>query len=195
MTTGLMNPFIHSYIGEYAPNGVSPVISPLAFIAPGAAVVGDVQIGADSGIWFGCSMRGDVNIIRIGERTNIQDGTVIHVTRKTGPTHIGSNVTVGHSALLHACTVEDGSFIGMRATLMDGVVVESGGWVAAGALVTPGKHIPSGEIWAGNPAKFFRKLTPEEIAFIPVSANNYVLHAREYLAMNLSYSQRSADVR
>jgi len=179
-------PIIHAYQGEYAPSGVSPVISPKAFIAPGAAVVGDVHIGEDTGIWYGVSMRGDVNIIRIGSRTNIQDGTVIHVTRKTGPTHIGNNVTVGHSALLHACTIEDNSFIGMRATLMDGVVVESGGWVAAGALVTPGKRIPKGEIWAGNPAKFFRKLTQEEIDFIPVSANNYVLHAREYLAMRLS---------
>lgn len=179
----MSKPIILPYKGEYNEKGVSPTISPLAFIAPGAAVVGDVHIGADSGIWFGCAMRGDVNIIRIGERTNVQDGTVIHVTRKTGPTHIGNNVTIGHSALIHACTIEDNSFIGMRATLMDGVVVESGGWVAAGALVTPGKRIPKGEIWAGNPAKFFRKLTQEEIDFIPVSAENYVKHAREYLAL------------
>ena len=149
-----MNPLILPYRGEFAPNGVVPMISPTAFIAPGAVVIGDVEIGADTGFWFGCVARGDVNIIRIGERTNIQDGTVIHVTRHTGPTHIGN-----------------------------GVIVEKGGWVAAGALVTPGKRIPSGEIWAGNPAKFFRKMTPEEIDFIPVSAANYVKHAREYLAM------------
>lgn len=176
------SPIILPYKGEYHPNGIAPTISPQAFIAPGAAVIGDVQIGADTGVWFGCVIRGDVNSIRIGARTNIQDGTVIHVTRKTGPTTIGSDVTIGHSVLLHACTIEDFAFIGMHATLMDGVVVESGGWVAAGALVTPGKRIPKGQIWAGNPAKYFRDLTPEETAFIPVSAQNYVAHAREYLA-------------
>lgn len=181
-----MTPIILPYKGEYAPSGVSPKIHPKAFIAPGAAIIGDVEIGEDSALWFGCVARGDVNIIRIGARTNVQDGTVIHVTRKTGPTHIGNNVTIGHSVLLHACTIEDSSFIGMRATLMDGVVVESGGWVAAGALVTPGKRIPKGQIWAGNPARYFRDLTPEEVAFIPVSAENYVKHAREYLAMGFS---------
>ncbi len=103
-----------------------------------------MQIGDEVGVWFGCVIRGDVNIVRIGKRTNIQDGTVIHVTRETGPTHIGSGVTIGHSVLLHACTLEDDSFIGMHATVMDGAVVESGAMVAAGALVTPGKRIPKG---------------------------------------------------
>src|SRR5262245_17974169 len=172
-----MSPLILPYRGEFAPNGVAPTISPLAFIAPGAVVIGDVEIGAGSGFWFGCIARGDVNIIRIGERTNIQDGTVVHVTRRTGPTHVGNGVTVGHGCILHACVVEDDSFIGMRATLMDGVVVERGGWVAAGALVTQNKRVPSGEIWAGNPARFFRKLTEEERDFIPISADNYVNHA------------------
>jgi carbonic anhydrase/acetyltransferase-like protein (isoleucine patch superfamily) len=176
-------PLILPYRGEYSPKGILPTISPQAFIAPGAAVIGDVEIGADSGVWFGCVIRGDVNIIRIGSRTNIQDGTVIHVTRETGPTHIGSNVTIGHSVLLHACTLEDDSFVGMHATVMDGAVVESGAMVAAGALVTPGKRIPKGQIWAGNPAKFFRVLTKEEQEFIPISADNYVKHAREYLAI------------
>ena len=178
-----VSPIIIHYYGEYAPEGQFPRISQNAFIAPGAAVIGDVEIGEDSGIWFGCVVRGDVNYIRIGSRTNIQDGTVIHVTRRTGPTIIGSNVTIGHSALLHACTVEDGAFIGMRATLMDGVVVESGAQVAAGALVTPNKRIPKGQLWAGSPAKYFRDLTEQEQAFIPISAENYVKHAREYLAM------------
>jgi len=180
-----MTSILLPYRGEFSPGGVSPRISEKAFIAPGAAVIGDVEIGEDSGVWFGCVIRGDVNIVRIGKRTNIQDGTVIHVTRHTGPTHIGSGVTIGHSALIHAATLEDNCFIGMRATLMDGVVVESGAQVAAGALVTPGKRIPSGQIWAGSPAKFFRQLNKEEQEFIAISAENYVKHAREYLAMNL----------
>src|SRR4051812_3976584 len=104
-------PYILPYRGEYNPQGVVPTISELAFIAPGAAVIGDVHIGADTGVWFGCTIRGDVNSIRIGERTNIQDGTVIHVTRHTGPTRIGSNVTIGHGAVLHACTLEDSCFV------------------------------------------------------------------------------------
>ena len=181
----MTKPIILPYKGEYHPQGISPRISPQAFIAPGAAVIGDVEIGEDSAVWFGCVVRGDVNRVRIGSRTNIQDGTVIHVTRKTGPTIIGSNITIGHAVLLHACTLEDACFIGMRATIMDGAVVESGGWLAAGALLTPGKRVPKGQIWAGNPARFFRELTEEEQAFIPVSAENYVRHAREYLAMGL----------
>lgn len=176
-------PYILPYKGEYNPKGVVPTISPKAFIAPGAAVIGDVEVGEDTGVWFGCVIRGDVNIIRIGNRTNIQDGTVIHVTRKTGPTIIGSGITIGHSVLLHACTLEDNCFVGMRATVMDGAVVESGAMVAAGALVTPGKRVPAGQLWAGSPAKYFRDLTPEEIAFFRESADNYVAHAREYLAL------------
>lgn len=174
------SPIILSYRGEFYPEGVSPRIDPAAFVAPGAAVIGDVEIGADAGVWFSCAVRGDVNKIRIGERTNVQDGTVIHVTRYTGPTIIGANVTIGHAVLLHACTIEDEAFIGMRATLMDGVVVEKGAWVAAGALVTPNKRIPAGELWVGSPAKFFRKMTPHEQAFISQSAQNYVDLANEY---------------
>jgi carbonic anhydrase/acetyltransferase-like protein (isoleucine patch superfamily) len=178
-------PLILPYRGEFNPKGISPTISPKAFIAPGAAVIGDVEIGEDTGVWFGCVIRGDVHTVRIGKRTNIQDGTVIHVTRHTGPTSIGSGVTIGHSVLLHACTLEDDCFIGMHATVMDGAVVESGGWVAAGALVTPGKRVLKGQIWAGNPAKYFRDLTNKEQEFIPVSAENYVQHAREYIALKL----------
>lgn len=180
----MTKPLILPYRGEFNTAGVSPTIHPEAFIAPGAAVIGDVHIGAGTGVWFGCVIRGDVAPIRIGSRTNIQDGTVIHVTRRTGPTTIGSGVTIGHSVLLHACTLEDNCFVGMRATIMDGAVVESGGWVAAGALVTPGKRIPKGQIWAGNPAKLFRYLTEEEQAFIAISAGDYAKHAEEYLALN-----------
>lgn len=169
-----MSPIILPY------KGIMPTIHPDAFIAPGAVVIGDVHIGAKSNVWFGCVIRGDVNTIRIGERTNIQDGTVVHVTRITGPTTIGSGITIGHSALLHACTLEDDCFIGMHATAMDGSVVEKGGMLAAGALLTPHKRVPSGQLWAGSPAKYFRDLNPEEQAFIPVSSNNYVELAQEY---------------
>jgi carbonic anhydrase/acetyltransferase-like protein (isoleucine patch superfamily) len=160
--------------------GIIPTIHPDAWIAPGAVVVGDVHIGAFSNVWFGCVIRGDVNTIRIGERTNIQDGTVIHVTRKTGPTIIGSGITIGHQALIHAATLEDECFIGMGATIMDLARVESGAFVAAGALVTPKKQVKSGEVWAGNPAKLLRPVSAEEAAFIPVSAQNYVELAQEY---------------
>lgn len=166
----------------YDYKGVMPTIAEDAFVAPSADIIGDVEIGSGSGIWFGCVVRGDVQSIRIGSRTNIQDGTIIHVTRVTGPTTIGNGVTIGHQCLLHACTLEDSCFIGMGATVMDGVVVESGAMVAAGALVTPGKRVKSGEIWAGNPAKFFRELTQEEKDYIAISENNYAIHAVEYLA-------------
>ncbi len=159
---------------------IFPLIAPDVFVAEGAVVIGDVHIGSESNVWFGCVIRGDVNTIRIGERTNIQDGTVIHVTRQTGPTTIGSGITIGHSALLHACTLEDNCFIGMHATVMDGAVVESGAWVAASALVTPGKCILKGQIWAGNPARYLRDVTPAEAAFIAVSSRNYVELAKEY---------------
>jgi carbonic anhydrase/acetyltransferase-like protein (isoleucine patch superfamily) len=160
--------------------GVMPTIHPTAFIAPNAVIIGDVHIGAESNIWFGCVIRGDVNHIRIGERTNIQDGTIIHVTRKTGPTLIGSGITIGHLALLHACTLEDECFIGMGAKVLDDVVVESHSMVAAGALVTPKKRVLKGQLWAGNPAKYMRDLTEKDLAFFPVSAENYVQLAAEY---------------
>ena len=160
--------------------GIFPNIDPAAYIAPGVVVIGDVHIGAETNVWPGCVIRGDVNFIRIGARTNIQDGTIIHVTRKTGPTFIGSGITIGHKALLHACRLEDGSFIGMGATGIDGAVGESGAFVAAGAVGTPNKRVPTGQMWAGNPAKYFRELKPEEIAYIPESASHYVELAKEY---------------
>lgn len=161
---------------------ISPTIHSSVFLAENAVVIGDVHIGEKSNIWYNVVIRGDVNHIRIGARTNIQDGTIVHVTRKTGPTAIGSGVTIGHLALLHACTLEDDCFVGMQATVMDGVVVESGAMVAAGAVVTPGKRVPKGQIWAGNPAKYFRDLKPQEAAFIAISAQNYVELGREYKA-------------
>jgi carbonic anhydrase/acetyltransferase-like protein (isoleucine patch superfamily) len=186
-----MKPIIEPYQGEFSALLVYPRIAASAFIASGAAVIGDVIIGEDSSIWYGCTVRGDVNVIRIGDRTNIQDGTVIHVTRHTGPTTIGSDVTIGHAALLHACMLEDRCFIGMRATIMDDVVVESGAMVAAGALVTPNKRVPKGELWAGSPARKMRDLTEAEVAHITESADNYARLTSEYKA--LEKKSRQAD--
>jgi carbonic anhydrase/acetyltransferase-like protein (isoleucine patch superfamily) len=162
--------------------GVYPTIHPTAFIAPGVVVIGDVEIGEEANIWFGCVIRGDVHSIRIGARTNVQDNTVIHVTRGTGPTRIGAGITIGHHAVLHACTLEDGCFVGMGAVVLDDAVVETGGMLAAGALLAPRKRVKPGELWAGNPAKLFRPMSEAEQAFIPVSAQNYVDLAAEYRA-------------
>jgi len=161
--------------------GVRPTIAADAFIAPTATVIGDVVIGAETGIWFNCVIRGDVHEIRIGSRTNIQDGSIVHVTGGKFGTYIGSDITIGHGAVIHACTLEDGCFIGMGAVLLDGVVVESGAMVAAGAVVTPGKRVKRGELWGGNPAKLLRPLSEGDIAFFPKSAATYVGLARQYL--------------
>jgi gamma-carbonic anhydrase len=161
--------------------GTSPTIAPDVFIAPTAVVIGDTVIGAGTSVWFNCVIRGDVHEIRIGERTNIQDGTVIHVTGGKLGTYIGSDITIGHGAILHACTLEDASFVGMGAVILDGAVVESGAMVAAGAVVTPGKRVKAGELWGGNPAKLLRRLSDEEIAFFPVSAEKYVELAAKYV--------------
>ena len=177
-------------------HGVMPKIHPTAFVAPGAVIIGDVEIGAESSVWFGCVVRGDVNQIRIGARSNIQDGTIIHVasgdqparlganlavapqdaTRdwKGYPTLIGDGVTVGHMALLHACVVENGGFVGMKSAVMDGAVIEGSGMLAAGAVLTPGKRILSGQLWAGTPAKFWRDLSPEDISQFDLRAQQYV---------------------
>jgi carbonic anhydrase/acetyltransferase-like protein (isoleucine patch superfamily) len=163
---------------------MSPKIAPDAFIAQNAVVTGNVVIGAQSSVWYGCVLRGDVHEIRIGERTNIQDGTIVHVTRERFGCTIGSDITIGHGAILHGCTLKDGCFIGMRATVMDGAVVESGAMVAAGALVAPGKVVKSGELWAGSPARFMRKLTEEDLAFFPVSAAHYAQLAWDYIVEN-----------
>lgn len=160
---------------------ILPTLGRDVFVAPTASVIGDVVIGDESNIWFGVTIRGDVHEIRIGKRTNIQDGSVIHVTRHVSGTYIGDGVTVGHMALLHACTVGNNAFIGMGAIVLDEAVVEDGAMLAAGAMLTPGKRVPSGELWAGRPAKFMRKLTPEDLSFFPVSADNYVRLAKDYL--------------
>jgi len=161
--------------------GKTPKLGEAVFVAPTASIIGDVEIGAETNIWFGVTIRGDVNTVRIGSRTNIQDGTVCHVTRGTGPLKIGNDVTIGHSAVIHACTIEDGAFVGMGAIIMDGAVVQTGGMVAAGALLSPNKVVKTGEVYAGVPAKFFRLMTEDEIKYIPWSATHYVTLAKDYL--------------
>ncbi len=157
--------------------GKSPKIHSTAFIAPNAALIGDVTIGARSSIWYGCVLRGDENSISIGHHTNLQDGTIVHIDSRSYPTVIGSNVTIGHLCLIHAATLEDGCFIGMRAVVMDGAVIESGAMVAAGALVTPGKRVKSGQLWAGSPARRLRDLSPEDQVEMALAAQSYVKFA------------------
>ncbi|GLU13748.1 hypothetical protein SLE2022_303630 [Rubroshorea leprosula] len=167
----------------------TPVVDKEAFVAPSASLIGDVQVGRGSSIWYGCVLRGDVNSITIGSGTNIQDNSLVHVAKsnlsgKVLPAIIGDNVTVGHSAVLHGCTVEDEAFVGMAATLLDGVYVEKHAMVAAGALVRQNTRIPCGEVWGGSPARFLRKLTEEEMAFISQSAINYSSLAQVHAAEN-----------
>lgn len=166
---------IHSYRSK------KPHCAKTAFIAEDAVLVGNVAVGPESSIWYGCVLRGDVNDIKIGARTNIQDGTVIHVSSFGQGTYVGDDVTVGHMALLHACTVEAGAFIGMRATVMDDAKVERGAMVAAGALVTPGKIVPAGQLWGGSPARYMRDLTDDDRKKIAWSAAHYVRLSRDYL--------------
>jgi len=163
-------------------NGKWPKIHPTAYIAPGAVLVGGVEIAEDVGIWFGCVLRGDVNDIRIGPRTNIQDGTVIHVATHGQGTYVGADVTVGHMALLHACTVKDGGFVGMKACVMDGARISARGMIAAGGLLTPGKIVPSGELWGGSPARFIRALGEKDFKVMEWSAPHYVETTKAYLA-------------
>jgi carbonic anhydrase/acetyltransferase-like protein (isoleucine patch superfamily) len=157
-----------------------PRVDPAAWVAPTAAVVGDVTLAAGANIWFGCTLRGDVSFITVGENSNVQDGTVVHVSTGKPGTRIGANVTIGHMALIHACVLEDGCFVGMKACISDGAVVESGAMVAAGALVTPGKRVKTGQLWAGTPARFVRELTDAERAYIAEVPLRYVAYAEEY---------------
>ncbi len=173
--------------------GKMPTIHDGAFIAPNAVIIGDVEIGAGSGIWFNCVVRGDMNEIRIGANTNIQDGTIIHVDSRTYGTRIGDNITVGHMCLLHACTLEDGCMVGMQATVMDGAVVESGALVAAGALVTPGKRVGAGEVWAGSPARYLRNIGDRDKDMLEYIWPGYVDLAEDYIraGQDLRQSRRN----
>jgi len=161
-------------------NGIAPQIDPSVFLAPSACVIGDVQIGEKSSLWFNVLVRGDVNYIRIGKRTNIQDGTVIHVTHKTHPTVIGDDVSVGHSVTLHGCNVHDRCLIGIGAIILDGVEVGESSMVAAGSLLTPGTKIPPRSLVMGSPARVRKELTDAECADFHSIAERYIQYQDDY---------------
>lgn len=169
--------------------GILPTLGARCYVDPAASLIGDAVLDDDVSLWPGVVVRGDVNFIRIGARTNIQDGTVVHVSHD-GPhaklggfaTVIGADVTIGHKAIIHACRIEDAVLIGMGAIVLDGAVVRKHGFVGAGALVAPGKEVGEGELWLGNPAKKVRMLSDAEIEALYYSAQHYVKLKDEYLA-------------
>jgi len=174
-----LRPFLHHH----------PRVGLRTWIDPAATVIGDVEIGDDASIWPGAVVRGDVNAIRIGARSNLQDLCVVHVTHDGPhgppggvPTLIGSDVTIGHGAIVHACTIGDACLIGMGAIVLDGAVVEREAFVGAGALVPPGKIVRQGELWVGNPARCVRRLSNDEIARLYYSAEHYVRLKDRYLS-------------
>ena len=158
-----------------------PRLGTRVFIADNAAVIGDVELGDDCSIWFGTTVRGDVNAIRIGRNTNVQDNCTIHVTHLDWPTTIGDNVTIGHGAIVHGCTVHDGALIGMGSRVLDGAVVGESAMVGAGALVPPGMHVPPRTLVVGVPARVKRPLTDDELAHLERSWKNYVGYKEKYL--------------
>ena len=179
--------------------GRSPQIHPTAFIAPNAVIIGDVRIGPHASIWYNCVLRADLGRIVVGANSNIQDGTIIHTEgpsdRQKREGHevevldviIGENALIGHQAMLHGCTVEDRGFVGMSAVIMDKARVCSEGMLGAGAMLTPGKILPSGELWAGRPAKLMRSLGEAERAGMTEGVEHYLelaIHHREALAQN-----------
>jgi carbonic anhydrase/acetyltransferase-like protein (isoleucine patch superfamily) len=165
---------IHPFGSEW------PRIADDVFVAAGARIIGRVTIGAGSSIWFNCVLRGDVGRITVGQRSNIQDGTIVHVTGGRFDTHIGDDVLIGHGCIIHGCRIESHAFIGMGAVVLDGAVVEGDAMLAAGALLTPGKTVKSGELWAGRPAKHLRTLSLEEIAGNRAGAAGYARLAQIY---------------
>jgi len=161
---------------------ILPSIDESVFIAPSADIIGDVIVGENSSVWFNCTVRGDVNEIRIGQGSNIQDNSVIHVAELGQGTYIGDNVTIGHMVLLHACTIQDNAMVGNQACVMDNAKIETGGFLAAGALLTPGKTVKTGEVWAGSPAKKMRDINEKDLEFIKVNGQRYQRLAQLYLS-------------
>jgi carbonic anhydrase/acetyltransferase-like protein (isoleucine patch superfamily) len=159
-------------------NGLSPVFGEGVYLAENATVVGDVVMGENCSVWFNAVVRGDVHFIKVGNKVNIQDGAVIHCTYKKYPTTIGNNVSIGHNALVHGCTIKDNVLVGMGSIVMDNVVVESNTIIAAGAVVLEGSKLDSGSIYAGIPAKKVKSLSEEQTArLIEGIADNYVMYS------------------
>lgn len=169
-------------------HGKAPKIHDSAFIAPGCRIIGDVEIGPDASVWYNCVIRADVNRIRIGARSNIQDGTVIHCDSPMPgapqgfPTEIGEDVLVGHLAIVHGAILHDRAFVGLGATVMNGCVIEGDGMLAAGALLTPGKRIASGQLWTGRPAAYARDLNERAISEMRLGVAHYVENGRAHAA-------------
>ena len=168
---------------------ILPRLGQRVYVDPAASVIGDVRLGDDVSIWPGAVVRGDVNCIRVGDRSNLQDGCIVHVTHDGpfGPdgglaTVIGADVTIGHGAIVHACVIEDACLIGMGSNILDGAVVRKHGFVGAGAVIAPGKIVGSGELWLGNPARCVRKLSEAEIEQLYYSAGHYVRLKDKYLS-------------
>ncbi|MBA8885189.1 gamma carbonic anhydrase family protein [Dokdonella fugitiva] len=168
--------------------GILPRLGANVYVDPGAHLIGDVDVGDDASLWPGVVARGDVHHIRIGARTNVQDGSILHVTHAGEytddgfPLVIGNDVTIGHAAVVHACTIHDACLIGMHATVLDGAIVHRHSMIGAGALVAPGKVVGEGELWVGNPARCVRKLSTQEIERLYYSAQHYVQLKDRYLA-------------
>lgn len=160
--------------------GKQPQISESAFIVESADIIGDVTVGEQTSVWFNVTIRGDVNWIRIGDRSNVQDNVCIHVMNQTGPTLIGDEVTIGHGAVVHGCTINDRVLIGINTTILDKAVIESDVIIAAGSLVPPNKKLESGFLYMGSPAKPVRKLSKEEVESIKKYSQNYVKYSRAY---------------
>jgi carbonic anhydrase/acetyltransferase-like protein (isoleucine patch superfamily) len=175
--------------------GITPTLGQRVYIDEASVLVGDITLGDDASIWPLVAARGDVNRIVIGQRSNIQDGSVLHVTRCSAnnpegfPLLIGDDVTVGHKAMLHGCTIGNRVLVGMGAIILDNVVVEDDVIIGAGSVVPPGKHLQAGYLYMGNPARQARPLTEQELKFLPASADNYVRLKQEYLQQYESATQ------
>lgn len=175
----------------YQIQGLQPAVDATAFVAPEATLIGDVHLGPHCSVWPGAVIRADNAPIRIGERSNVQEGAILHVDPGK-PLNIGQGVTIGHQVMLHGCTVGDGSLIGIQSVILNGAVIGKNCLVGAGSLVTENKVFPDGSLIMGSPAKVVRELTPEAIAGLGANAEVYVQHARNYLA-NLTVVDDSAD--
>lgn len=179
---------LHSYQGRW------PSLGARVFLAPGAHVAGDVTLGDDVSFWFHTVARGDVNFIRVGARTNVQDGAVLHVTHVRHPLVIGEGVVIGHQAVLHGCTIEDGALIGIGARVLDGAVVERGAQIGAGAVVTPGHRIAAGHLALGIPARVVRPLSEEESLRIAETVERYAALKEQYRAALGSGIERTGSM-